>query len=576
MKHNTLLVIAMCCGMLYGCSAEYAPTDEPITPATGSTVDGIAKGAYPTEDGLPIGIQFSADGHRLVTGSASPTGIYDFSSIKRVDLTFAGSNWQTTLKNNVVSNTNLEATLAYNGTKLASKVGVSYKGNSSLEENTSEKKSFKVEINDIDDKQELDGYTTLDLNCAFTDNAFMKEVIYEHSNRKYIPCAAVNYVELYINGVYWGIYINSQAINSSWAKEWFLSKKGTRWRAIAEDGAITNEGAGYSSLNYLGSSAATYEKYYNLKGTKKLNPWEDLINLCDTLNRYSGTELEEKVKSVLDLDRTLWFLACENIYEDEDSYVYKGGTDYFLYWDPETGRMTPIEYDGNKIFMPFTFGGTTWTPFLHADDANYPLLHKLLSIPTVRQRYLAHYRTILKETFNPTSLSAMIDRYAAKIDPYIQSDPKKMMTYDQFRSAVTALKGYVTTRYSYLSSYPEISATGLSLSATQWLVNKVSYAQPSSSDTVVIRTTVGGGKAKALYAYCGTGVIGNFSRFQMYDDGAHGDGAANDGVFGLLIAPQSSGTRIRFYIEAVKNDSAGTCTYEPAGAEHDVYTYLVK
>ena len=36
----------------------------------------------------------------------------------------------------------------------------------------------------------------------------------------------------------------------------------------------------------------------------------------------------------------------------------------------------------------------------------------------------------------------------------------------------------------------------------------------------------------------------------MFDDGAHGDGAADDGVFGAATTNYPAGTKVRFYVEA--------------------------
>lgn len=57
----------------------------------------------------------------------------------------------------------------------------------------------------------------------------------------------------------------------------------------------------------------------------------------------------------------------------------------------------------------------------------------------------------------------------------------------------------------------------------------------------------------------------------MYDDGMHEDGAAADGVFGAAIPGYMSGSKIRFYIEAIDNSTTQTRAYLPPGAEHDVF-----
>jgi hypothetical protein len=59
----------------------------------------------------------------------------------------------------------------------------------------------------------------------------------------------------------------------------------------------------------------------------------------------------------------------------------------------------------------------------------------------------------------------------------------------------------------------------------------------------------------------------------MLDDGLHNDGTAGDGLYGGSIPPLGSVTYGRYYIEAIAADAAATATYEPKGAEHDVFLY---
>ena len=46
------------------------------------------------------------------------------------------------------------------------------------------------------------------------------------------------------------------------------------------------------------------------------------------------------------------------------------------------------------------FENSNWSPFYNEDDADFALINKLLSIPDIRQRYLAHFRTILLDCFD--------------------------------------------------------------------------------------------------------------------------------------------------------------------------------
>ena len=80
----------------------------------------------------------------------------------------------------------------------------------------------------------------------------------------------------------------------------------------------------------------------------------------------------------------------------------------------------------------------------------------------------------------------------------------------------------------------------------------------------------------AVKLYHATGLYGGFVAATMYDDGNHGDGAANDGVFSAELPGYEVGTYVRFYVEAATANAAGTLSYYPKGADHDVLMYQVE
>ncbi len=521
--------------------------------------------------------EISAD-HLLVTGRESQTGLYEINkTIHRIDLTFPGSNWAQTLTTYKELEEELPATLSYDGSALPFKVGVSYKGSAGADDGTSAKRSFDISVDYGSASQVLGGYYTIILNNENQDKSFLRDVLYRNSISKYIPAVQVNFVNLHINGEDFGLYANNEHINAKFLQEWFLSSNGTRLRAEPDEkGAGTpagEYGTGFSGLNYLGDEASVYKPYYDIKKSNKENAYEDIIKVARVLEKSEPDSLEREINKVLDLDRTLWFLACENIFTDEDSYVNKGGTDYYLYWEVETGRLVPLEYDGKDTFKS---GNIQWDPFYHADDVRFPLINKLLAVPSVRQRYLAHYRTILKETYNLDYLGSKIDSYAAIIDSSIKADPKKLMKYDEFKSSVTELKSIISQRNQYLLAHDSVAVEGLTISDVSWKTGNVKWGEPTSSDSVKVETRISGGGVSSVYLNAATGMLGGFKRLQMFDDGKHGDEKAGDKIYTAVIKPQQSGLRVRFYIEAVRGNASRTRSYSPAGAEHDVYTYIVK
>jgi hypothetical protein len=528
---------------------------------------------------LPAQFHFSPDGKRLLIGNNENTGVYNTNEIKVIELIFDDPNYWTTLTNNYKTSTDLGATMIYNGDTLKAKVGVRFKGQTSYGggpgggSTTSQKKSFNISLDFEDEKLDIGGYKTFNLNNSYQDASFMREVLYLNQSKQNWAAMKANFVQLKLNGQDWGIYQNVQQLNSDYIKDWFMNNDGIRWRALRTSTTGGGPGgggfgAGTSSLNYLGADTALYIPNYTLKSTGQLNPWTKLAKVCEKLNQTPLANLEDTIVNYMDLDRTLWFLATEIAFTDDDSYVWKGGMDYWIYWDAETQRLTPLEYDGNSAINSTAIN---WSPFYNETNVKFPLLNRLLAVPNIRQRYIAHMKTILNTAFDETSVNATIDKFAALIDENVKNDPKKTTTYQAFVSSKATLKSFFKSRKAYILNNAEFKATGVKINSL--VIKEV----PADMQTVNVTTTVADISATdAVYLYYGTGFSGKFQKVQMFDDGTHYDGAANDGIFGASIPGFAKGTYIRYYTEAKANNTAKTATFFPEGAEHDVFIYQVK
>ena len=548
---------------------------------------------------LPNDMYLSPDGRMLMTGGQDATGLYDQSMIRTIDLNFSQSNYWTQLTNNYDSKTEIAADMTVDGVTYPN-VGVRFKGNTSyFMTGTSQKKSFNINTEFTDPSLDIMGYTTLNLNNCFQDNSMLREFIYLNQIRNHIPAAKAAFVHLNINGQSWGIYPNVQQINGEFIKEWFLSNDGTRWRATVETtggggpggggpggggpggggpggggGGGAQWGDGTTALNYLGQDTALYQQHYTLKKTSSANPWDALVRVTDVLENTPLADLEDSLKNVLDIDRTLWFLASEIIFTDDDGYVYKGEMDYFLYHEAETGLMVPLEYDGNSGMD--IAKATTWTPFHNANNVNYPLLNRMLSVPNIRQRYLAHFRTLMEESIDTSMINPIIRQYASMIDAEVQADPKKFGTYAEFQTEVNTLQTFANNRYNYLSNLASVNVASPDISNVSYITNGQQWVKPQANQATTINASITSTNGiAAVTLYYSNALVGNFESIQMFDDGMHGDGAANDGVYGADIPGFGLGSDVRYYIEAKAADAVGTVSYMPKGAEHDVYYYNV-
>jgi len=527
---------------------------------------------------LPDEMYLTPDKRMLMTGQPLNSGFFDQSFVRDINLNFSQPNYWSLLQSNYNSKTDIPASLTIDGFTWDS-VGVRFKGQTSYQgAGSSQKKSFNITLDEFIDGQDVYGYNILNLNNCYQDHSFMREVFYQHQIRKHIPAVKSNYVKLYINGSNWGVYPCIQQIDGDFYKEWFLTNNGTNWRADRPPGSGGGGGGGWgdgtAALNYLGPDTGLYQNYYTLKKSQKNNPWDDLVTACRVLDTSSLVNLESVLANYLDIDRTLWHLASEIMFSDDDSYVYKGKMDYYVYYETETGRLTPIEYDGNSVMGN---SAVNWSPFYNANDANYPLLNRLLAVPSLRQRYLAHMRTLIEESLDTASAYAVLDTYYTLIDTMVQNDPKKLYSYAQFQTGVQTLKTWILNRRNNLLGNSEVNETGPQISDVSYISQGVQWQQPVLMEPVnVIARVVSASGIDHVNLYYATGVVGNFEKIPMADDGLNGDSAAADGIYGATIPGLPGGNWVRYYIEAAAANTAKTRTYLPAGAEHNVFVYLIQ
>ncbi|MDY6972015.1 MAG: CotH kinase family protein [Thermodesulfobacteriota bacterium] len=528
---------------------------------------------------LPSHYYFSEDGSQLQRGKETRRGFYNIETVGNIYLTFESDNWFRQVY--FATDTRVPATLTYQD-RILENVGVQFKGMTS-KMMTGYRKSFDIRLDYKVEGQDIDGYDMLNLHNTFDDPSYMREVFYLYQSRGHTTSADGNFINLYINGEFWGLYANVQQLDRDFLEEWYLNDKGTNWRAAGGmdfgggfpgGGGMFNDGT--TALNYLGDDPALYFDAYELKSTFSDNPYAYLASATKALDSVTPDTVAD-LNRIFNVDDTLWFLAYEILFGDDDGYVSKGAMDYMVYFDIETNRLVPYQYDGNTVMKWWN----AYDIFYRSGDSDFPLMYKLFNIPELRQRYLAHVRIILLEKFNATKTDEILNFFHTLIDEGVANDPHPHWgsSYAGLPGAIDELRSFIRNRYALLSSHPEVSLKGPSISDVYYIADNVAMTPPDAGQPVAIRTTVNHESGvRLVYAYYGTGFMGTFDKLEMFDDGEHNDHDANDGIYGIELPPQAGSTWVRYYVEAVADDGAGgfgTVSYSPAGAEHDVYVYRV-
>lgn len=509
-------------------------------------------------------------------------GLYDPSLFRTISLTFTQANWSTLLANARLANTNLSCyRLALDNGATNFLVGARYKGNSSYDM-AGTKKSINLEFDWAITNADLMGHETVNLNNACGDETIMREPLFFNIMSQYTPCPKGALANVHINGTQWGVYALIQQENGKLIREWFPNDNGDRWRApnAATGGTPGGPGGGlFTSSNsafcvFLNQGVWYYTNHYTLKSTTTnlLTALQRLTNAIYVLNLTPTNQLRDKLEDVFAVDDWLWFLAIENLFVDDDSYWYKGA-DYGFYYEPNSGRIHPVEHDGNETFTATTSINYTLSPVTGATGNNRPLLYRLLPINELRQRYLAHMRTVMEEYFNPAVATPMIDAFHRLSISAILTDPNKGFTMTAYTNDLIALKTYITNRYNYLKTHAELTPLPPNILSVTGPSAPVS---PTNAATITAHVTSNNGSGvSSVWLYFRDKNYGRFTVRQMFDDGLHGDGAAGDGVYGAATTNFPAGNKIHYYVEARAANAAQAARFSPARAEWATYSYRV-
>jgi len=445
-------------------------------------------------------------------------------------------------------------------------VGIKYKGNSSYNVNNT-KNPMNIKLDYINNGQSIDGYNVLKLSNGFRDPSFVREVLSYEMAREYMPSPKATYAKVTVNGTLIGLYTCVQTIDDDFTNENFYERKGPFFKV--ENTGISVPGCmGQLGILEHYSDTNCYQRAYEMEST---DDWEELGNFLDTLNNHF-TEVE----NVMDIDRTLWMMAFENLTVSLDGPMNSIPHNFYLFKD-NNGRFSPLLWDMNMAFGTFTNGlpNPVQTSdlqqldiFHNSTDASNKLTTQVFSSDRYKKMYVAHMRTILNEQFVNNNYNTRAIALQQLIDADINADPNTFYSYTEFNSNLNSSVGsgpipipgiteLMNTRITHLQGLAEFTAAPPVV--TNIATNPAAVLPHS---TIHITASI----SNANYAYLGYRYTfaDKFEKLQMYDDGMHGDGTAGDGVFGATIAVDARD--VQYYIYA-ENNVAGIFSPERAEKE---------
>ena len=497
--------------------------------------------------------------------------IFDI-GIRNIEIFFSNPNWDDSLDlyyaNNLGQRMIADSVLIDGAAD--HDVGIKYKGNVSYNPNNL-KNPINIKLDYINNGQSINGYNVLKLSNGFTDPSFVREVLSYEIARNYMPAPKATYARVSINGNLIGLYTCVQSVDDDFTNENYYERKGPLFKA--ENTGLNIAGCtGQLGVMQYFSDTNCYKQSYVMQSS---NDWTKLGNFLDTLNNHFTS-----IENVMDIDRTLWMMAFENLTVILDGPINSMPNNFYLFKD-NNGRFSPSLWDMNQSFGVFTAGLPN--PVQLSDLQELEIFHKIndpinklttqiFSSDRYKKMYVAHMRTIMNEQFVNNNYGIRALQLQQLIDNEVINDPNMFFSYSDFTgnlnsSIVSGTQSFVgitelmNSRVSYLQNLNEFSLVPPTISITN---NFTATPYTSVNITADIQNS--------NYVYLGYRFkfADKFEKIQMFDDGNNGDGIAGDGIYGATINVDARD--IQYYIYA-ENDDAGI--FSPQRAEKEFHQIAV-
>ncbi|MBY9077554.1 CotH kinase family protein [Paenibacillus sp. HN-1] len=366
-----------------------------------------------------------------------------------VKVTISDDDWQSILANPLEKEYK-SVTVDVDGHVLTN-VGFSTKGNLTLKAvasmTDSDRYSFRLKFNKYDKSQTLLGLDKMVLNNSYSDPSFLREYLHYEALRAIgADVPETVFTNLYINGELYGFYIGVESVDDSYLERNF-GENATK--GVLYD---TDEG---SYLQYDENS--DYDTI--TKETGKSDNKASLKNFIKVLNEMPAGQKGD-IESVLDVDSALKYIAANAVLGNYDSYNGDKGHNYLLYGNT-AGKYTVIPWDMNMSFNGYsTGGGSTVTdavynegetgstiadntdavtasvdnPTLGMSIEKLPLINNLLKVPEYKAKYVEYVTQLVHYL---EGIQDRVSTLSTLIRPYVEADPTKFYTMEQFESNIT-------------------------------------------------------------------------------------------------------------------------------------------
>lgn len=193
-----------------------------------------------------------------------------------------------------------------------------------------------------------------------------------------------------------------------------------------------------------------YESYQNIFDNAKTDISDgDKDRLIASLKKLSE---KEDVESVVDIDAVLRYFVVHNFVCNFDSYTGTMMHNYYLYEDE--GKLSMIPWDYNLAFGSFEAGEDAGemvnypvdTPVSGSEVEDRPMLAWIFADEEYTESYHQYFAEFIEEYFSSGYFEELFTQTKEMIAPYVEKDPTKFCSYEDFEKGTETLKNFCLLR----------------------------------------------------------------------------------------------------------------------------------
>ncbi len=200
-------------------------------------------------------------------------------------------------------------------------------------------------------------------------------------------------------------------------------------------------------LKYIDDEAESYSNIFDNAKTQISE--SDKQRLIKALKQLSENE---EIESTVDTKAVIRYFVIHNFVLNFDSYTGSMIHNYYLY--EKDGQMQMIPWDYNLAFGGFqSMGGATSlinypidSPVSGGNTEDRPMIAWIFSNEEYTQIYHEYFAEFIAEYFESGYFEDMINCVNELIKPYVEKDPTKFCTYDEFERGISTLKEFCLLR----------------------------------------------------------------------------------------------------------------------------------